>query len=95
MKSRYDNSPGKDAKMQNVRQRRFESEHSAKNAFVKRQQNELSRYAGKPPKMREELMEFNANMANTGMEAERFGKSLTSGIDHVAYPVNPQSENDD
>jgi hypothetical protein len=88
MKSRYDNTPGKDAPMANLRQRRFESEHSAKDAFVKRVQAEQGKYAGRPPKMEAAMMEFNAYMSNDGMHAQEFGKKLTKGLDKVAFPVD-------
>jgi len=80
--------PGKDSAIANVRQNRFEAEHSAKNAFVKKVQAEQSRYAGKPPKLSEKSMQFNAYMCNNGEHAQELGKKLTSNIDHVAFPVD-------
>ena len=94
MKNRYDNTPGKDAAMQNLRQKRFESEHSVKNSFVKKQQGELSKYSGVPPKLKGEAMEFNAYMCNNGMEAQKFAKDLTKGIDNVAFPVKSAQGDD-
>lgn len=88
MKDRYDGAPGKDAAIANVRQRRFESEHSAKNNFVKGVQAAQDKYAGRPPKMENRLMEFNAEMSNTGAHAQEFGRKLTAGLDKVAFPVD-------
>jgi hypothetical protein len=92
MKSRYDNAPGKDAAMQNTRQKRFEAEHSAKDAFVKKQQAELSRMGGRAPDLKGEAMEFNAYMCNNGAHAQRFAKELTRGLDKVAYPVDGEGD---
>lgn len=80
--------------MQNTRQKRFEAEHNAKDAFVKKQQNELSRMAGKHPKLRAESMEFNAYMCNDGEHAQELGTKLTANIDHVAFPVKKSSGSD-
>lgn len=91
-KDRYDGAPGKDAAIANTRQSRYEAEHSAKNAFVKKEQAAQSKYAGKKPIMKNDLMEFNANMQNTGSWAQGFGKRLTSGIDHVAFPVDGEGD---
>jgi hypothetical protein len=88
MKSRYDGAPGKDAVIANVRQKRFEAEHSGKDSFVKKQQAMLAKMGGKSPDMMPELMEFNANMANNGAHAQRLAVSLTKGLDKVAYPVD-------
>ena len=87
MKSRYDGNPGKDAKIANVRQNRMEAEHNAKDAFVKRQQAQLDKYAGKNPNLREENMEFNAYMSNNGEHAQEMARELTAGLDKVAFPV--------
>lgn len=92
MKSRYDGAPGKDAAIHNVRQSRFESEHSAKNAFVKREQAALDKYAGKKPMLKNDMMEFNANMQNNGAWAQGFGKKLTKGLDPVAFPVDGEGD---
>jgi hypothetical protein len=92
MKDRYDGSPGKDAAMCNLRQRRYESEHLGKDQFVKKQQAELDKYAGRPPVMPAKLMEFNAEMQNTGGWAQEFGKRLTKGLDKVAFPVDGQGD---
>lgn len=88
MKSRFDNAPGKDAALANTRQRRFESIHSERNSFVKKEQASLDKYAGKRPNMKAELMEFNANQQNTGEWAQGMGKRLTAGLDKVAFPVD-------
>jgi hypothetical protein len=87
MKDRYDGSPGKDAAMQNTRQKRYEAEHSAKDAFVKKQEAELSRYAGRAPKLEAAALEFNAYMCNDGEHAQMLAKDLTKGLDNVAFPV--------
>lgn len=92
MKDRYDGAPGKDASILNKRQERYESEHSRKNEFVKREQASVRQYAGKKPVMENDLMEFNATMQNTGAWAQGLGKKLTSGIDHVAFPVDGEGD---
>lgn len=92
MKNRYDGAPGKDAAILNVRQSRYESQHSAKNAFVKKEQSALDKYAGKKPMMKDEFMEFNANMQNNGKWAQEFGRKLTAGLDKVAFPVDGQGD---
>jgi len=92
MKDRYDGAPGKEAAIMNTRQARYESQHSAKNAFVKKEQASLDKYAGKRPNMPDDLMHFNAQMQNTGDWAQEFGKKLTAGIDSVAFPVDGQGD---
>lgn len=88
MKNRYDGSASKDANIANTRQKRYEAEHMAKNNFVKKQQREMDKYAGRRPNMPADLNDFNATMQNTGAWAQEFGKKLTSNIDHVAFPVD-------
>lgn len=88
MRSRYDGNPGKDASIANVRQKRLEAEHSAKNAFVKKVQAEQARHAGRAPRLEEKSMHFNAYMCNNGEHAQQFGKELTRGLDKVAFPVD-------
>jgi hypothetical protein len=92
IKDRYDGAPGKEASIANVRQQRFEREHSEKNSFVKKEQSQVRQYAGRKPVMVGELMEFNANMQNTGEWAQGLGKRLTAGIDHVAFPVDGEGD---
>lgn len=92
MKDRYDGAPGKDAAILNKRQERYESEHSSKNEFVKRQQAEVRQYAGKKPMMKNALMEFNAQMQNTGEWAQGVGKRITAGLDKVAFPVDGEGD---
>jgi hypothetical protein len=87
MKSRYDNAPGKDAAMQNMRQKRFEAEHNATNQFVKKVQSEQARHAGKAPNLKPEAMEFNAYQCNDGMHAQELAREITGGLDKVAFPV--------
>lgn len=73
--------------MANLRQKRMESEHSAANSFVKNKQNELAKYAGKIPNLKPESMHFNSYMSNSGEHAEELARSMTSGLDKVAFPV--------
>jgi len=87
MKSRYDRAPGKDAKMSNLREERFQGQHKANNAFVKAEQAKIKANGGKDPKMQDKFMEFNANMMNNGMHAQELARTLTKGIDHEAFPV--------
>ena len=91
MKSRYDNAPGKDAAMQNTRQKRFESIQNANDSFVKRVQAEQSRHGGRPPKLKAESLEFNAYMCNNGMHAQELASEITAGMDKVAFPVKGKS----
>jgi len=88
MKSRYDGNPGKEASIANVRHKRLEAEHAAKNAFVKKVQAEQARHAGRSPKLEAKSMEFNAYMCNNGEHAQEFGKKLTAGMDKVAFPLD-------
>ncbi len=88
MKSRYDNNPGKDAAIAGVRHSRLESEHSAKDAFVKKHQAESARMAGRSPKLEAKDMMFNAQMMNDGAHAQRLAVELTRGLDKVAFPVD-------
>jgi hypothetical protein len=92
MKSRYDGAPGKDAAMLNTRQSRYEAEHSRKNEFVKREQAERDKYAGRKPMMKNDLMEMNATVQNTGAWAQEFGKRVTAGLDKVAFPVDGEGD---
>ena len=78
--------------MANTRQRRMESEHSGKDAFVKRVQAEQSRNGGVPPKLEAKAMEFNAYMCNNGEHAQELARKLTSGLDKVAFPVDGQGD---
>lgn len=88
MKSRYDNTPGKDAAMAKTRQNRFEAEHNARNQFVKKVQNEQSKHAGKHPDLKSEAMEFNAYMCNNGEHAQELAREITMGMDKVAFPLD-------
>ena len=89
---RYDGNPGKDAGMMNKRQSRLEAEHSAKNAFVKREQAMKDKYAGRKPEMKSDLMEFNATMQNNGAWAQGLAKKVTAGLDPVAFPVDGEGD---
>ncbi len=84
---RYDGNPGKERAIANTRQARMEAEHSAKNAFVKKQQAELSRHAGVAPKLEAKDMMFNATMMNDGMHAQEVARDVTVGMDKVAFPL--------
>ena len=92
MKSRYDNTPGKDAPMANKRQNRFEAEHSARNQFVRKVQAEQARHAGRSPKVEPEMMDFCSYMSNNGAHAQMLGKKVTEGIDRVAFPVDGEGD---
>jgi hypothetical protein len=92
MKDRYDGNPGKDASIMNKRQSRLEREHSEKDAFVKREQRNKDKYAGRKPEMKADLMMFNAEMSNTGEHAQRLCKKLTAGLDKVAFPVDGEGD---
>lgn len=87
MNSRYDGTPSKDAAIANSRQKRLEAEHSAKDAFVKKQQAELARHAGRAPSLEAKSMEFNAYMCNNGEHAQEVARDVTKGLDKVAFPV--------
>jgi hypothetical protein len=88
MRSRYDGNPGKEASIAKTRHNRLEAEHSAKNQFVKKVQNEQARHAGRSPNLKGESMEFNAYMCNNGEHAQMLAKDLTKGLDNVAFPVD-------
>jgi len=92
MKDRYDGNPGKEAAIANKRKMRLEREHMEKNNFVKREQAAKDKYAGRKPDMKADLMEFNAQMQNTGAWAQGFGKKLTAGLDKVAFPVDGEGD---
>jgi len=87
MRNRYDGAPGKDAAIANTRQKRFEAEHSAKDQFVKRVEASQAKHMGKAPKLEAKSMEFNAYMCNNGEHAQELARSLTGGLDKVAFPV--------
>lgn len=73
--------------MANIRQRRYEAEHNADNAHVKKVQGEQARMAGKMPDLKEASMEFNAYMCNNGEHAQELARDITKGLDKVAFPV--------
>lgn len=87
MMNRYDGSKGKEHANAQVRQARLEAEHNAKDAFVKKVQNEQSRHAGKAPKLEPKFENFNAAMMNNGVHAQEYARGLTKGLDKVAFPV--------
>lgn len=77
--------------MANTRQKRHEAIHNQNDQFVKKVQAEQDKYAGRPPKLKPESLEFNAYMCNDGMHAQKLANSLTVGLDKVAFPVKPAS----
>lgn len=87
MKSRYDNMPGKESNIANSRQKRLEAEHAAKDAFVKKQQAELSKMGGKAPNLKGASLDFSSYMCNNGEHAQELARDITSGLDKVAFPV--------
>lgn len=87
MRSRYDGNPGKEASIANVRQKRLEAEHSAKDAFVKKVQAQQAKHAGRAPKLEAKSMEFNAYMCNNGEHAQEVARDITKGLDKVAFPL--------
>jgi len=87
MRSRYDGNPGKEASIANVRQKRMEAEHSAKDAFVKKVQAQQAKHAGKAPMLEEKSMHFNAYMCNNGEHAQELARDVTKGMDKVAFPL--------
>lgn len=87
MRSRYDGQPSKEASIANMRQKRLEAEHSARNAFVKKVQNEQSKHGGRAPNLKGDAMEFNAYMCNNGEHAQELAREVTPGLDPVAFPV--------
>ena len=94
MKDRYDGAPGKEKVIANVRQQRFEAEHSSKDAFVKKVQAAQAKHQGVPPDLKIEAMQFNAYMCNDGMHAQELAVKLTAGLDKVAFPVRGESKSE-
>jgi hypothetical protein len=87
MRDRYDGLRGKENANANSRQARLEAEHSSKQAFVKKVQNEQARYAGEAPDLKPVAQKFNAYMCNNGQHAQEFARDLTKGLDKTAFPV--------
>jgi protein-arginine kinase activator protein McsA len=73
--------------MAKTRQNRYEAEHTANNAFVKRVQAEQARHGGRTPNLKAEALNFNAYMCNNGEHAQELAKDITGGLDKVAFPV--------
>ena len=73
--------------MANVRQKRHEAEHAAKNEFVKKSMSERAMHAARPPMLKGEAMEFNAYMCNNGEHAQELAREVTEGMDKVAFPL--------
>lgn len=84
---RYDRMPGKERNIANVRQQRFEAEHSTKNQFVKEVQNAQAKHQAQRPNLKPEAMHFNAYQCLSGEWAQSLAAHATSEIDHVAFPV--------
>lgn len=87
MGDRYDNMPGKESSTLSSRLARYDAIHSENDAFAKRQNEELAKYAGKNPELYDRALKFNAHMCNNGEHAQEFAKELTVGLDPVAFPV--------
>lgn len=83
----YTMRPGKEARIKMNRDKMGEAQHSAADAFVKREQAAVKPMAGKDPKLQAKFMEFNAEMVSDGKHAQSFARSLTSGLDKKAFPV--------
>jgi hypothetical protein len=79
---------GKESHIANARQKNFENEHSQRNAFVRKVQNEQGRHAGEHPRLNGAAQQFNAYMCNNGHHAQEFARELTAGLDKVAFPVD-------
>jgi len=71
----------------NERQKMFEKHHGSNNAFVREHEAMTATMGGKAPNLEGRLMNFNAEMMNTGEHAQEFGRNLTAGLDKKAYPV--------
>jgi len=87
MMDRYNGLKGKENVNAQARQRRLEAEHNAKDNFVKKVQNAQDKFAGKAPELKKEAEKFNAYMCNNGEHAQEYARSLTAGLDKVAFPV--------
>ncbi len=73
--------------MAKTRHARMEAEHNSNNEFAKRVNMEQARNQGRPPKLEEKSMEFNAYMCNNGEHAQELTREITKGLDKVAFPV--------
>ena len=78
---------GKEAEIAMNRHRMEQEQYNSKQAFVKKQQAEVKSMQGRPPKLEERDMHFDACMMNEGEHAQEYGRSLTAGLDKKAYPV--------
>jgi len=87
MKNRYDGNPSKDVAIANTRQKRLEAEHSANNAFVKKQQAQTAKMGGHAPNLKKEAMHFDAYQCNNGPHAQELARDITKGLDKKAFPV--------
>lgn len=85
--NKYTNMPKRETGKERAMQARLDAQHEANNSFVKKNQTELSRYAGKPPKLPEAAQKFDAYMCNNGTNAQEFARDLTKGMDKTAFPV--------
>lgn len=69
-----------------------EEQHSGADAFVRSEQAKMKSMEGRAPMMDNRYMKFDACMSNNGAHAQEFAKNLTSGIDHLAYPVRQKPD---
>lgn len=69
-----------------------QSQRSSTQQSVKAAQDEQMKYQGKTPSMEERYFYFDACMMNNGAHAQEFAKSLTSNIDHAAFPVRQKPD---
>ncbi len=67
---------------------RMDYELAAKNnAFVKKQQKELAKYASKPAHMPEEAFGLSSYNSDSAKNVREFTRELTKGLDKVAFPI--------
>ena len=66
---------------------KMENYHSSNNSFVKMSQEKVKGLAGRAPDLTAEAMQFNAHMIINGGHAQNLARTLTSDIDHKAFPV--------
>ena len=77
----------RDSMKAKVEHNRQEAEHSSKDMFVKKQQNEMKSMEGRAPMLKGVAMEYDAYMCNNGEHAQEFARELTAGLDKKAFPV--------
>lgn len=59
---------------------------SGNNAYVRKQQHSLDKYAGRDPKMPSDMYGLKSAMVLNGEHAERLTDKLLAGWDKVAFP---------